>query len=666
MDVVSPPMNTRERQTVIRTPLRVVVTLLVAGFVIGIPTPPHADALVEATGAEGTIDLFVEQGPLAAPGDTITVRVTLRASEGRTLQSQAVRLSMTEEPLESETQLRRFLTKEADLPVRILDIRENPVVLEQETGDVRIDVELPEIVENEAENAPRRPVLYGLQADFLESVTDIEGDALLSQRQAIVIVPRGQVVEPALIAPIVTMSVPATGGRTLTAAELESYTAPGNVLHTVGQALLRYPATVAVDSRITLSIEAAGEEAPGSAKAWSRQLSDFGLTQFALPWADTDPLATLAIDTLLYSRLGQYPWLHSNGVTEEQLLELAQRSADAVLVPSSIVESDRTVVQFAGMSLIRVDTTLSGFVEQAAVAPSDVESEAAMQRVQALVAQRAATGLGEVLVFDTGRLPATATALRIESVLRDLYQLQLSQVVPVPFTQPPNELVLSIQESPPTREWSDFVSQVRRVWESDVAYVTIADNPEAAIGDRWNRYQALFSASWESNPDGQAAELERAQSESEAFQKSVFIEQGSALTVLADRTELPVTVRNTLPSTVRVVLNVQPSRAIVTVENPQIPLTLGPDSVQRVSIPVRSLANGTVPVTLTLLSPTGEQVGDPLTLSVTIRAGWEGVITTVLAVAVGAIFAFGVYRAIQRRRSEPAENPNKDVPGDAE
>jgi hypothetical protein len=72
---------------------------------------------------------------------------------------------------------------------------------------------------------------------------------------------------------------------------------------------------------------------------------------------------------------------------------------------------------------------------------------------------------------------------------------------------------------------------------------------------------------------------------------------------------------------------------------------------------VQSLANGTTPVEFTLLSQAGDTVGDVVTIPITIRAGWEGVISLVLAALVGGTFAFGMIRAIQRRRKEPEATP---------
>ncbi len=634
-----PPRKTRWARGRVLLALALLTSLVLPGL------SSTAVASAPSSSDQGTIDLFLQEGSIVEPGQVVTVRVTLRAAEARDIKQQAVRLSITEQPLATETALRRFLDRQADPALQTLQVTLSPEVLELETGDVRIPIVIPG--DPEAEGVD--PVLFGLQADLIDNVEQPDGEALLTQRQLVTVVPADAQIPATPVAPIVTLSVPPTGGQPLSATELAAYTAPGGALDIVAGVLRRYPATIAVDSRITLSIQALGESAPESAQKWADDLADLGFAQFALPWADSDPLATQAIDTLLYARLGQYPWLHTPAITGSQLESLAQRSAEAVLVPSSVVESDRTVVQYGGARMIRVDEELSNALRDATVAASEVEAEAALQRVQGLVAKRAFSQTGEALVVDTGRLPATAISLRLENVLDRLGDVEFVDIVGVPLEQEASELALGINETSTARDWNEFVAGVRELWQSDVRYATIASNPESVVIQRWNRYLALFSSTWLSSPPAQQAEWERAQADSAEFQDSVYVEQGSAITVLADRTELPVTIRNQLPSPVTVQLVVSPTRGILRVETPTTSVVVPAESFQRVSVPVRSLANGTVPVEIGLTNSVGSPLGETVTIPITIRAGWESVITIGLAAAIGLVFAAGIYRAIQRR-----------------
>lgn len=645
-------MTTRRRKDRRYQALRLTAAALLIP-VGGLLPGPTAQALPPSSSSDASIDVLVQGGSVVSPGQTVTIRVSIRAAESQPLQNQAIRLLITEQPLETESQLRRFLSKESDVPLRVIDVRLSPEVLELETSDVRIDLVVPAIpapaVPDSEEEPGFLPSTYGLQADFLESFDNPEADALLTQRQALVVVPTDANIDAAPIAPIVPLIIPPTGGKTLTTEELENYAAAGGALDRALGSVSRYPVTVAVDSRVTLSIEALGDAAPPNAVAWQQAVDNLSSPVISLPWADADPLATMAVDTLLYGRLGQYPWIH-DGVTAELLENIAVRSADAILVPSTVIDSDRTIVQLQSAKLIRIDELLSSFIRDSALAASSDEAEAALQRAEGIVARRALSESGEPLVFHTGRLPVTASVIRLDDILQRLSTMELGRMVPVPLSTPASEIVVNINETPPSREWTTFTDQARDLWEDDVRFATIADNPGEVILGRWNRYQALFSSTWAGNPSGLAAEWERAQADSLQFQSSVRIEEGSAITVLSDRTEVPVVMRNDLRSAVRVQLTVSPQRAIISVESPTVSVTIPAETTQRVSIPITALASGTVPLTLSLHSIAGEPIGLPVDLPVTIRAGWENIITGVLALVVGIVFAVGIYRAVQRRR----------------
>jgi hypothetical protein len=640
-----------------------VATLLVAPLLIHASPVAQAETVPGLTGA--TIDLHVQGGSVVSPGQTVTIRVSIRAAEAQPLPNQAIRLAITEDPLDTEAQLRRFLSNQTDVSMRIIDIRLSPEVLEQETGDVRIDLVVPAITlppEGDDEDSPLfDSAVFGLQADFLDSVDAPEGDALVSARQALIVQGTGPVVAPAQIAPIVPLIIPPTGGKTLTSEELENYAAPGGALDRSLAAVTAYPVTVAIDSRVTLSLEALGGDVAPNALAWQNGVEAISQRVISLPWADADPLATIAVDTLLYGRLGQYPWIHE-GVTAEKLEDLALRSADAILVPSSVIDSDRTIVQLQSAKMIRVDELTSSFIRQSALAPSEDEFEAGLQRAQGMIAARALGNSGEILIIHTGRLPVTASVVRLEEILQRLSTKQFVQIVPVPFDTPASEILVKINDAPMSREWVQFTDQVRDLWEQDVRFVAISDNPEEAILGRWNRYQALFSSTWTGNPTGLAAEWDRAQADSQQFRSSVRVEQGSDITVLSDRTDIPVTLRNDLRSTVRVQLVVTPQRAIIRADDPVIDVTIPAESTVRISVPITALASGTVPVSFSLQSIGGEPVSEPFNLSVTIRAGWENVITGVLAVLLGIVFAVGIYRAIQKRREQQTGDSNAPEP----
>ena len=615
---------------------------------------PVSPALANDERSQARVDLIVDAGGIIDPALGGAYSVILRADETGTLSSGDVVVSLTEDSFTSEDQIRRFISGDSSPVVEEIARAASPEVPQLESREIIFGFN-PEILSNrvapeDPEDDPV-PAIYGLEVSYSNPGNLTPGLRQLQGRQILILTPAGSVLGQASIAPIVTLTTAATGGQALSPEELQAQTIEDGPLSQVTQALREYPASLAIDSRITSSITVLGEQAPPESLAWASTLGSIGLTQFALPWADADPLATLAIDTLVYAKLGEYPWVHGDAISNDQLATLATRSASAVLLSSNSLPSDRAVVSIGDARIIRVDAQLSRLATDALQAPTELEAEADLQRAQGIIGYRALTGNDEVLVFSTGRLPATAVAPRLSSVLEGFSTMRLATTVAVPLEAPATETLPGITTIPQSREWQNFVGAIKTLWESDVAFATIAYDPGGAVFSRWNRYQALLSSAWSENPNGLASEWERAQQESRDFQNSVRVEQGSSITVLSDQTQLPVTINNDLASSVVVTLQVRPTTGILAVEEPLTRVEIAPESSTRVFVPVQSLANGSVRVEFSLFSASGGLVGDVVTIPVTIRAGWEGVISFALAGLVGGVFTFGLIRAIQRRRA---------------
>jgi hypothetical protein len=238
--------------------------------------------------------------------------------------------------------------------------------------------------------------------------------------------------------------------------------------------------------------------------------------------------------------------------------------------------------------------------------------------------------------------------------------MPVATTVAVPLTARPTEVLTSIPRTPATLDMVSLRRDIRQLWQSDVAFASITSNPESVLTGRWTRYQSLLSSAWLEDPNALAAEWTRAQADSGEFQNSVRIEQGSSITVLSDETALPITLVNDFNSDVSVVLSVRPATAILAIEEPLTSVLISRESSTRVFIPVQSLANGTVSVELSLLGPDGNPIGELVTVPITIRAGWEGVISVGLALLVGGPFALVIVRAVQRRRSEKVPKEETD------
>jgi hypothetical protein len=616
------------------------------------------------------IDVVVNNGGIVNPFDEFGLSVIIRADETGSLNAGDVTVNVTEDAFTSEEQIRRFIAGESAPVSSVVGFVRSPDVPQLESREISLSLgrdlwanrlAISPNTEPTEEDSELPPVgIFGIETSYINRSNENPGLRELSGRQVVIVASDLSQLTPASIAPIVSLTATPTGGLALRPEELQALTVSGGALDLVASAVANYPVTLAIDARIMDSISALGELAPPESIRWAKNLDTTGLVQFALPWADADPLGSLEIDTLVNAQLGEYPWLHSRALSLDQLTQLTNRAASAVLVPSSTLPSDRAVVSVGDSRVIRVDDQLSKLTKDALQAPTVLEAEADLQRAQGIIAYRGLIGNQETLVFSVGRLPATAIAPRIESVLSRFATMPVAKTVPVPLGAPATEVLASIPRTSATPEVLAFRREIKDLWQSDVTFASIASDPESVLAGRWTRYQSLLSSAWLDDPNALGAEWSRAQEDSTAFRSSVRIEQGSSITVLSDETALPITLINDFSSDVFVTLSVRPTTAILAIEEPLTPVFISRENSTRVFIPVQSLANGTVSVELSLVGPDGNPIGEAVTIPITIRAGWEGVISIGLALLVGGTFAFGIVKAIQRRRSVQAAEGESD------
>ena len=175
-------------------------------------------------------------------------------------------------------------------------------------------------------------------------------------------------------------------------------------------------------------------------------------------------------------------------------------------------------------------------------------------------------------------------------------------------------------------------------------------DPTLVTGPQRLSLLAVLSHNWDSNPagweDAAAGYLEA----NHAITTSVNIAESSPINLVADNGSLPIAVGNTLGHPVTVYLSVRPDRALLNVIKNHIEVTIEANSQTRVYIPVESVANGEVSLAVSLTSSTGVQVSQPMSVQVNVRADWERLFTGIIAGLVVAVFAFGIWRNLTKRR----------------
>lgn len=198
----------------------------------------------------------------------------------------------------------------------------------------------------------------------------------------------------------------------------------------------------------------------------------------------------------------------------------------------------------------------------------------------------------------------------------------------------------------------DRVDQLRRLVDGErevSSFSTALDAPADITAPARLSLLALSSNAWRGDTGDLTVAIDRQLSRWTKQTSAVSIPNSSSLTLLGDRSSLPISVRNRSDYPVTVRLSVQPSSSALRVVKNDIEVKVQAQSSTRTTVPVQSVANGKVSLTMSLQSPTGVTISEPSTVELNVQAQWETVITAVAAVGLVGIFGFGIFRSIRKR-----------------
>lgn len=507
--------------------------------------------------------------------------------------------------------------------------------------------------------------------------------------------------------------------------ELEELTdGAGSPLSSLLASVTGRAVAVAVDPAIVASIRVLGDAAPDSAVAWLNRLEALPNETFPLAYGDADlaamsqglgelvrpesfgfalddtataPSATSTPDpsstptpdatgapstaeptteqvlAMSWTRM-DVAWPLPGTATTDDLARFADAGLTSTLLAGDDVEPERTattqnaVTALGDRTAIVADDALSAAYTAAATATTDAAWAAAvadLTAVLATVVEEDPDAARSLLLTLDRPLPGTATRLAATAdavgSLDFVTAGSLEGVIGAPAASG------TLTTTGLDAERLDAVRALGDAWRAERAFATIAENPVAVTAPRTDRLLGLLSAEWATAP--QLAADERAQflEESQTLRASVQVLDQSQLNLYAESGEMPVNVRNDLDSPVTVFVTIRTSTSSLAVVGPRrIEVDLAADSVTRVQVPVRAVANGSLAITATLTSASGAPIGTPVVSRANVNAEWETYGTIILSVAMVLLLAVGVVRTVLRRRARRAVESTTSEPGSTE
>ncbi|WP_250899795.1 DUF6049 family protein [Curtobacterium flaccumfaciens] len=360
------------------------------------------------------------------------------------------------------------------------------------------------------------------------------------------------------------------------------------------------------------------------------QLLDFPYSMDSIAWPTEGTVSSSDLEAL--ERAGTKTTIVSSGNTSA--------GANATVPASEKVGDDHVLVS---------DQSMSSLLRDAANAPDRQSWSTAMSELTATLATSArggtATGpimltLGRDWPSDSSRLSQTLDALE-----------STAWVAPADLSTASNAVAGSLTLDNAS-SGADRVEQLKRLVQGEQglsAFATILDTPTDLTAPARLQLLALASNAWRGDDEGLTTAVEARTANWAKQTGEVGIVDSSSLTLLGDRSSLPVSIRNSSPYPVTVHLSVSPSNSALRVVRNDIVVEIQPDSSTRATVPVQSVANGKVELTMSLSSPTGVAVAQPATVELNVQAQWETVITAAAAIALFGIFGFGIFRSIRKR-----------------
>lgn len=512
----------------------------------------------------------------------------------------------------------------------------------------------------------------------------LDGELVAADRTALVWVPSDAppTTRTVFIAPI---STPGIAEGLLSAAQLEQLTGEAGALTRQLDALAGRPVLVAIDPRVVASIRLLGEAAPVSAREFLDRLAAMPNETFLLPWADADLPAVLAAgetfpapegagattaeagaapsdapdpDPLPVTLPEAADWPVSlrdvvwadDAVTPGLAASLAKAGSRLVLVPSTSLGDRATVQEADGLRLLRVDAALSASARDASTAPSQQRFDRAIARVSALLAAAAGAEPGIPAVIGLTRDDLPSSDRLIDTIARTV-SLPWSTASTATAALGTPSIAAELGDDAVDAGLLEAVRGAIAAEAADREFASIATSPEAITDRRRLELLSALSVGW---GDQSIAALRRYVDASTSLRQSVRVAESSAITLLADRASLPVTVQNDLDVAVRVFVRVDPDTTQLRVLDPRVEVLVEPRSQTRALVPVESLTNGQVDITVSVRDAGGAQVGSPTRVALNLQAGWETAGTIALGAAVVVLLGVGITRDVRKRRRQRA------------
>ena len=674
------------------------------------PTPTPSPT---PTALSGTVDAFVspDANGVLEPDEDLITHVTLRNGTETTVPATDVTLNLGTQPLTSRSELTAWLDAgtdgadadsgqanpaSADGTTTALGTGSIPVVDSGDTESVDITVSA-----DDKTLTKLKPGVYPLSAT-------ITGPAQTRVATSVLTVPKERDTDRTPVAIVVPITVAGLDAGLLTAAQLETLTAPDGELTAELNAVAGTSAILAIDPAIPAAIRVLGSSAPKTATAWLERLGMLSNERFALQFGDADIAAQLhdgqrallrpatlqsymqaadftvddtapadddtadtptptdtatpgaptfpSIDELQYlgenTRDAVY-WPFSKSVGAAGVTKLGAMStddADAVtLLSSASASTGAAHVDADGANALVYDAAISDALRAASLEDDPKIRDAALASVTASLNIASETGDGSPLMVVVDRA-STRSVLGLSAAVEAVSgapgttSATLTRLLDSPARH------VTVKDAAADTARVDTLKQLLDGEQRVGAFATVLEDPTLLTGPERATILQLMGGGWLDDSAGWADAVAAHSQATLDTLNSVSIAPTSDFNLAGRAATRSFGIRNELPWPVKVTLLVHPDNLRLEVQE-STEVTAQASSTTAAHVPIRAqIGNGDVTLNLRLESPTGVPIGQPRDVVVTVHADWEIIGLTVLGIGIGAFLVIGLVRTVLSRR----------------
>lgn len=350
--------------------------------------------------------------------------------------------------------------------------------------------------------------------------------------------------------------------------------------------------------------------------------------------------------------LQDWVWPRAGGLSDAGIEQLVAAGAGTLIASDAqLGDAVGSAARAGGATLAVADESASRAAIGVTTATVQQQAQASTAELAALLAARAVELPGSATLLALDRTAAQSVA-RLDGLLTAVDALGWADLTPLgqPAASAPET---AVSEGALPEGLGDAVGAALDSEAGDREYARIAVDPAAVTDIRRLELLAALSLGW---GDQAADAAQRFTTASSELRSSVQLVETPSITLFSDRLSLPVTVQNALGTPIVVYVHVESATGQLRVLESRVE-TLIEGSAQAVArVPVQSLTNGDVDITITVRDADGAIISGPITVPLSLQAGWETAGIIALSVAIVGLFVTGLARDIRRRRTRRAES----------